>query len=307
MTAPGPGGDERPSRSPVPAVDRAVAVVELCAREPGRWFTLSGLAREVGMSKATAHGLLAALCQNGWLVRSPDTKTYALGPGLVALADAVTAPRRDLVAAAQPELEALAAAHGVRATAATTVGDQILILAVAGQERPFGIHLRPGHRIPLVPPLGASYLAWGDRGYLHRWLHSAGPIDAGEAEALRRAVERLRRRSYAVTLASDAIRQAAQAAVDGGAAGASQFRGVPAADYLLPEIDPDTEYRVTMVAAPVRDATGALLMMLTAFDFAGQLTGRRIAELGDVLVAAAGRVGAALRRPPSPEQIGAPA
>ncbi len=100
--------------SAVPAADRTVAVVRLLAEHPNQRFTLSELCRRTDMSKATAHGLLGALCEHGWLWRDPGAKTYSIGAGLVTVADEIGRQRQVLPAAAHADMEQLAVPTGAR-------------------------------------------------------------------------------------------------------------------------------------------------------------------------------------------------
>ena len=85
-----------------PAVDRAVAVLNHLAAAPRQRFTLSELARDLDLNKATAHALLATLVDVGYLVRHDDDKSYALGPALIALGNAALASSPAATLAQEP-------------------------------------------------------------------------------------------------------------------------------------------------------------------------------------------------------------
>src|SRR5438552_2432290 len=63
-----------------PAVERSVAVLNLLAAHPSEKLTLSEIARDLGLNKATLHAILSALADAGYLVRDPARKSYGLGP-----------------------------------------------------------------------------------------------------------------------------------------------------------------------------------------------------------------------------------
>ncbi|GAA3383023.1 IclR family transcriptional regulator [Cryptosporangium minutisporangium] len=281
----------------VPAVDRTVAVIEYCAARPGAQFTLSELCRALDISKATAFGLLTALCEHGWLARDATTKTYRIGPGLAVLADALSVPHRTLIDAAQTQLDALATATGIRTVAATLVGDEIVILAVGGQERPLGTALRPGHRLRVVPPIGVVYMAWSGAEERERWLgRGHGVIGPDGIERLRAEVEAVRDRGFQVSLHSSDVRRLAEA-MGRGEATPDLIDHIDAAEYVVPDLDPDGKYYPNMVSVPVLDGQERLAMTLTYFDFPAPLVGSEIVRLANRLKRAAAAVRKALADP----------
>src|SRR5947209_3272508 len=121
-----------------PAVERSIAVLNFLAAHPGERYTLSEIARHVSLNKATLHALLAALTGGGYLVRDGEKKTYGLGPSLIALGNSAlaTLPAADF---AVPEMKALSDELGLDCVASAAIHDEIVILARAGAQRPFGI------------------------------------------------------------------------------------------------------------------------------------------------------------------------
>ena len=142
-----------------PAVDRAVAVLNHLAAAPRQRFTLSELARDLDLNKATAHALLATLVDVGYLVRHDDDKSYALGPALIALGNAALQSYPAATLAQEP-MDRLAQELDLSVVASAGIGSEIVILASAGTPRPLGINVQPGLRMPLVPPLGTVFVAW---------------------------------------------------------------------------------------------------------------------------------------------------
>jgi DNA-binding IclR family transcriptional regulator len=281
--------------SAVPAVDRTVAVIEYCAARPGNQFTLSELCRALDISKATAFGLLTALCEHGWLARDATTKAYRIGPGLAVLADAMSVPHRTLIDAAQTQLDALATATGIRTVAATLVGDEIVILAVAGQERPLGTALRPGHRLRVVPPIGVVYMAWAGDEERERWLERGhGVIGPDGIEQLRANIDAVRDRGFQVALHSSDVRRLAEA-MGRGAATPDLIDHINTTDYVVPDPGPEDKYHPNMISVPVLDGQDHLVMTLTFFDFPAPLVGREIVRLAGRLERAAATVSKALR------------
>ncbi len=67
-----------------PPTERVVAVLDFLVARQGERFGLSELARNLGLAKPTCLGIVTALTAGGYLVRDPVTKTYGLGPALIA-------------------------------------------------------------------------------------------------------------------------------------------------------------------------------------------------------------------------------
>src|SRR5690606_41218413 len=77
------------SNSSVQSVDRAIAILEILAREGATRVT--DLATELSVHKSTASRLLGALEQGGLVEQTGDRGRYRLGVGVVRLAGAATA------------------------------------------------------------------------------------------------------------------------------------------------------------------------------------------------------------------------
>src|SRR5919107_5173479 len=114
-----------------PSVERALAVLDFLAAHPGEEFTLSHLARRLGLSKATCHAVLGTLTRAGYLQRHPERLTYRLGPTLIALGSAAQSDARALDLA-RDEMRSLSAELALECLASTAVGDEIVILARSG-------------------------------------------------------------------------------------------------------------------------------------------------------------------------------
>ena len=289
---------------PAPGADRSVAVLELLADHPEERFTLSEVARRCGLNKATAHALLSALTRRGVLLRHPEEKRYSLGPRLVVIGEAA---RRGYTAAdfAGPVLAELAAETGLWARAWRVTGDQIACVAQAGE--PDEPSVEAAAHVPLVPPYGASFMAWNDTPTVEAWLARA------RASALvPRAIESLtaiRARGFGVTVVSSGgLTQgngSGRSALDGpgGTVVAAQrpFVSAVAADpEPVGDLDDDTEYPMAGLAAPVFGAGGEVVLTVSLSSVTGErIPGDEVRALGDQLVEAADRLTGAVhgRRP----------
>jgi DNA-binding IclR family transcriptional regulator len=106
----------------VPAVNSACRILDalLEADPPGR--TLTQLARSVGLSKSTVHGLLATLRANGLVRRDEGSRTYHLGGALIVLGGVAAAQIRSATLLAD-RLPQLARDHGLTFGVAQVIGE----------------------------------------------------------------------------------------------------------------------------------------------------------------------------------------
>ena len=190
------------SSSRVPAVDRAVRVLETLASGGER--SLSELSRELGVSKSTLSALLATLEQHGLVERNDSSRRFRLGPRVAKLAMAVAAAQVDVRDAARPALARLATQSGETAILHVPSGDGTVIA-----ER-----VEPAHQLKVVAPLGHRLPPFA--GSVAKVLLAALPEDDAEAivregslpvftprsiidpEAYLEEIARARRRGYAL-------------------------------------------------------------------------------------------------------------
>lgn len=274
-----------------PAVDRTVAVLNHLAVDPGARVSLSELARELDLSKATAHALLASLVDHGYVVRDPSSKAYALGPALVALGNAASSANPAAQLAAGP-MAAVSRDLDLECVASTAIADEIVILATSGEPRPLGINIQPGLRLPLVPPLGTVFVAWSGSEVIDRWLGTLGPdVDPPRLARYRQALEAVRARGYSVGLGGDEQQQLV-ASLQGEESHPTAT--APGEEYALVELAESTPYRLNHVGAPVFDAAGRVAIALFLIGFRGQIPASDVPAYAERLVAAAEEVTVAL-------------
>lgn len=277
-----------------PAVDRSVAVLDHLAASPHRRFTLSELARDLDLNKATAHALLATLVDVGYLVRHDDDKTYALGPALIALGNAALASYPAATLAQEP-MARLSRELDLEIVASTAIGGQIVILASAGTPRPLGINVQPGLRMPLVPPLGTVFVAWSGPRAIDAWLNRLGP-DASEEDLdrYRRALEVVRRRGYSVGLGGDEQQRMVESIASAGGSG-RRAPSAPGEEYALDELADGAPYRLNHIGAPVFGPDGQVALALFLIGFRGQIAADEVPRYAQRLVEEAAEVTAGLR------------
>jgi DNA-binding IclR family transcriptional regulator len=104
----------KPATRRVAAVERAFAVLDELAREPGELGT-NEVARRIGVNPSTASRLLATLESARFVEHVPTSGRYRLGLRLLELGNAALG-QLDLRAVARPRLEALVMETGETAT-----------------------------------------------------------------------------------------------------------------------------------------------------------------------------------------------
>jgi DNA-binding IclR family transcriptional regulator len=275
---------------PAPAIDRTVAVLNHLAANPTRQFSLSELARDLGLNKATAHGMLSSLTQSGYLTRDAQAKTYGLGPALIALGNAALAstPAARL---AQPHMTSLSRDLELACIASAAIGDEIVILAQAGAAGPLGINVQPGQRLPLSPPLGTVFVAWSEPEAIDRWLSHVGPDASKRAlDRYRLALASVRERGYSVALGGEGQQRLVEALRDAGHEPPSA-RGE---EYALVELPGSTRYRINHIGAPVFGPDGNVVLGLFLIGFRGQIAAEEVPRYAERLLDAAAAVTAAV-------------
>jgi DNA-binding IclR family transcriptional regulator len=284
-----------------PAVDRAIAVLNLLAAHAGQRYSLSEIARDLDLNKATLHAILGELTSAGYLMRDDAAKTYGLGPALVALGNSAvsTYPAAEC---AVPELQALSDELGLDCVASAAIADEIVILARAGIPRPFGVYIQAGQRLPLAPPLGAVFVAHADQTTIDRWLDKLGAgAKKATIEHFRRAVEAVRARGYSVGLEGSRRPRRARTATTGGSL-EEEVRGVRLEEYALLDIDPKEPYYVNHIGAPAFGPDGEVAIALFLIGFTGPVPGAEVERDAQRLLQAAARVTKAIhgRAPGTP-------
>ncbi|EIV94424.1 helix-turn-helix domain-containing protein [Frankia sp. QA3] len=263
-------------------------------------YSLSELARAVGMDKSTCQAMLLALVEQGFVHRDDGRRTYALGPSALAVA-AADGDRARLARLARAELESLTADLDIETFATMTFADSLLVLARVPRSALFGLSMRVGQTLPLRPPVGAVHLAWAPTGTVDAWLASADIASAdiaragGPARRHLRAIDAVRERGYSVTV-EDALRwrlrdvldQIADAPTDPGPRQKRDelLRTLAERDYEVLDPDEAKSWPVGEICAPVfgRDGRVAVALGLVAAQTLD--TARRAAMVDRLLVAA---------------------
>jgi DNA-binding IclR family transcriptional regulator len=260
----------------VPAVERALEILELLAGRPNELLGLSDVARTLAINKASCHATLTLLADRGYLIRHA-AKTYSLGPAILPLADSFLRDQ-DALPHARVEMAALSRDLNLDCVASGVVDDEIVLLARTSSPGSFGVSVRVGSRFPLVPPIGTVFLAWASSERVGEWLGSiAGQPTRAERKRYLDALAIVRERGYSVAL---------------GTASQAEGSNLPAAvdDYLLFEIDEAQRLPITHIAAPVFGPDGAVRLALTVVGFGERLTSQDVPAVAQQLLATATRL-----------------
>jgi DNA-binding IclR family transcriptional regulator len=229
---------------PVQSVDRAVAVLEILARDGEAGVT--EVARELGVHKSTASRLLAALDRRELVSQDTARGRFRLGVGLVRLAGAA-ARRLDVVQESRPVCRALARQVGETVNLAVLSGRDALYLDQVAGPAALSPHNWAGQRIPLH--------ATSDGKVLLAYLPPAG-VAEHLVPPLRRFTE------HTITTLAEFPKVLSEA----------RRRGYATA------VD-ELEEGLTAVAAPVRNAEGTVIASISASGPSFRMPADRIPDL----------------------------
>ena len=282
-----------------PPTQRVTRLLDLLATQPRQGLALSELARRLDMSKATCLGIAGALTRAGYLARDEQTKTYTLGPALLALGRAASDAYAAL-AYARPEIRRLNEEVGLAATVSAIAGDDIVVLDRTGPYGELDRMVQVGQRYPYAPPSGCVMAAWLSDEGIESWLadYPLVPMDAS-MDALRGLVDSCREVGYFVEQMSDISLGALTvlAGFDGhdlpdpvARALRNMVSDLADRHHLAPDMRRDGRYAVTFVASPTFDGEGLPDLLLGLLVFREDVTFREIQSYGAAVSEAAGRV-----------------
>ncbi|MCK8613704.1 flavin reductase family protein [Gordonia sp. C13] len=176
--------------------------------------------------------------------------------------------------AARPQVEALAASVGCEVSVLTAVSrDEMAVVLSAtapGVDREEGL----AYRIPMVPPIGDTYVFDQDDEIRERWLAKLRNADDDVRQLHRDRLEFVRQHGYLVSFlpeeGSTAYEEmrAATKSYERGRLTPSQEReicesiGKSPVDYRIRDVRSDQTYDVGSLVLPIRDARGGYSMTL---------------------------------------------
>jgi hypothetical protein len=183
-------------------------------------------------------------------------------PLSLALADSSLRRELHLADLARPEMEALAHDLQAQCTAWVVVGEELVLLASAGEPERRGVPASMvGARLPLTPPIGSTWMAHSSPERIEAWLQNA---PAGERDEHRRRLEFVRRRGYSVALRAAELTQLEKALEGERLAWTDPLlRALP---LDPPDFQPSDFARVAVLTMPVlRDGEVELLLGLHGY------------------------------------------
>ena len=195
---------QRPPAAPrgTQSILRTVHLLKAFSPEKPR-MSLAELGATVGLTRTTAHRLLAALESEGLVTHDRSRSSYCLGPAVIALGSQALLSS-DLRRTVRPTLDSLAQAFGETTTLEVMIGDEILVLdGIAGRHL-VSAHLDTGTRWPVfATSTGRSILAHLPESRCESLLRLPRTKFTERTETdpgrLRAELNRIRRRGFAAT------------------------------------------------------------------------------------------------------------
>lgn len=245
----------------VQSVDRAVTVLEILGRDGA--VGVSELARRMDIHKSTVSRLLATLERRGIVEQQADGVQYGLGVGLVRLARTVTEDL-DVVALARPVAEELSRATGETVNLSLLQdGEVVNVDEINLSDSVLSVTWLGRHTTLHNTANGKVFLAHLDEAEVDRVLgaelEASTEHTVTDPAELRRQLEEIRRSGHA---------------------------------WQYEEL----EAGLSAVAAPVRDAGGAILATISVAGPSFRMSTDRVPEITRLTVQAAERISRKLGR-----------
>ncbi|MGW1023906.1 flavin reductase [Streptomyces sp. NPDC002577] len=222
-------------------------------------------------------------------------------PSLVAPSDPDLIHAVRLAESARTDIEALSAEHQVDcAVLARVGGDAVFVLTANRSEAQR--HTSVGHRVPLVPPLGAVLLRDAGEEEVDEWLGRSPGYDEETAARFRRDLARVRERGYSLSLLPDLPVDRMGLLADYSSSERlplheRRFKQMIAetADLYEPDLDPGKTYDVHSIVVPVLGPEGAPQIALRMSGLPSGATAEQIQLWIDSLTRAAAAASARAR------------
>jgi DNA-binding IclR family transcriptional regulator len=240
-----------------------LAILDFLALHPTETYTLSELARELEIGSGSAHALLTAMTEAGYLTRHPSHKTYRLGPSTIAVGNAAleSHPAIDI---ARDEMRRITDDLDLECLASAPLGDEVVVVARVGRPHPGRPLARVGRRRPLVPPLGTMYLAWSGEEVVEAWLARSGD-DPEHLARYRSLLASARALGYSIGIGRERSEIVAVVPVPD--------------DPTRLDLDPERRYELAYIASSVFDERGQVALVLNLDGFTTTYFPDEIAKL----------------------------
>lgn len=286
---------------PSPQTDRVVAILDhLAQREDGA--TLTELAAAVGADRSALVHVLAALTTAGMLFRESEDRRYHLGPALVRPGE-VAASRYGDLAVVRAEMGDLADRLALPCLSFVPEQDHGRLEQYVWPRGSAPPAIPVGETLPMLPPLGALFVAWGSDAEFDGWLALDPAPDISRHERYREQRLAILRLGFVVEARPATMEDRAfEALIDD--------RTSPRRDgkllrlladhgrdeHILTELGgaPGELHPVHVIGAPTFDASGTVTRSISVIGFAGPVRTDDVLRLGAEVRAAADRATAAL-------------
>lgn len=174
-----------------------------------------------------------------------------------------------LVDVARPFMEQVAVDLDAECLASSAIAGQTVLLAAAGAPADGRPYSRVGQRLPLIPPLSTTLVAWSPPA-AETWLARSGePADSPRRHTLEAMLERVRERGYSIATWSDDLREL-EAAIDHQTRHGSTPVTTNTVQHLAGEVDGQHEpehladdHQLRSVTVPVFDGHHDVVMQLS--------------------------------------------
>jgi IclR family KDG regulon transcriptional repressor len=180
----------------IKSLARGLKILDLLGQSPDG-ISITKLAETLAVDKGSASRLVATLARYGYAEKDEVTRRFQLGPQVVNLSRSVLT-RLPLREAAKPYLRQLMERTGECAHLAIAAQGKTLYIDQVESPATLRVNAQVGTMNPLhCTALGKVLLAFGDLD-LPASLESFTPQTITDSKALRRHLEKIRRRGYAV-------------------------------------------------------------------------------------------------------------
>lgn len=273
------------------AVDRVVAILGFLAERPTESFSISELSRRLEISKATCHAMVGSLITTGWAMRNPNDMLVRVGPALIAAGARTAGRSKQLADLVRPDMERLARTYTCQGLASVDIGSEIVVIDTYELANGAGMPVYVGQRMPLRPPHGFVYLAWGNNR-----LDGREEFDKPEYAEVMSVI---RQRGFSVALEFDlspnvkrALREVNPGAVDVeiDSVLVELLSSIRMVDHYALTIEDDHEYNVSNISVPALDHDRNVVLMLSLTGFLSNLKGSQIISVANDLIIVASRL-----------------
>ncbi len=278
---------------PALSAERAIDILNFITNEPGHEFTLSELVQRLEVNIASCHSVLNALTKNGYLIRHPKHKTYTLGPALVAIGQA-SLERHPAIGMAREAAFELAQKTNLEVVLNARIGDEIVGLARYGKFHTSAASMRVGQHVPLIPPVGALWMAWSNEDDIQSWMQRLPhKITRAEKTSYNEVLRTIRSRGYAIYLENPATVQLGQT-TEGISSSRESRDTKEQLTKLIDKLDVDVHnltnpesgktYNVNIISAPIFSPFGDTWYVMSMIGFNHALSTEKIQEYATMLV-----------------------